>query len=104
MRVQVTVTDDARLGEILPQQSQDLVQRHHLFGRAVVFVLVFGRMAMSPFITHADRVGVPALHMAAFDRHEARVVDAAVPADIDVTARPGAEAVPLWSRLCYATL
>ena len=70
------------------------MQRLHLFGRTVVGIGRW-RVAVSALITYAQRARVVATHMATTYVHGAAVVDGAIPRNVEVVARPLAEATAL---------
>ena len=90
---------DAGIRIALVQQTQHLVEHHHLFRRAVVLAVIFRRVADTALVAYADAVGVVSRHMAALHADGSAVVQRTVTTHIQVVPRIVAIAACLVAAL-----
>ena len=73
------------------QQREDLVQDDHLFGSAIVLVLVLGTARVATFVADPDTVRVVALDVTSSLTDRSTIVQTTIPPHIEVITRIGAE-------------
>ena len=90
--IELAMSDNPCLGIHLMQQSEDLVEDDHLFGRAIVLVLVLGTAGVATLEADSDRVSVPAFDVTAYHTDGTAIVETTIATYKKVIAREIAEA------------